>query len=874
MAEIQVKVQAKQAASSRGGFSFSSDVTFRQTLQVPDNYLFLQGTTLSHTQFEELQRMPVADRGLAIVGGRVTLQEGKTRGAQESLNDYKILMRKGNVPENEQSEMAHYHWSLYNRPGGLQRPRINVHSADAQARQEHTAGSAEVLGALLGGVGLGVGSVAIKGVGKGIAWLAAKEAARRAAIEKGVEWTAGAGFAGMFGYHTATSMGENIIGPWVGKVSDKAGLFSTLSGGMYPGPDIPLSSGLATGANRFMGMVAPLLIGAWGKSLFKGGSKGKLNENDMIPSESGANKNDEAKSSQSFVIGILKSFGLDATTLAKIIEQPAGSDGKPRVFSRPLEPGTSYFRGIKPFKEALAHEMGHHLDAITKGVGRAAGNLISGIGQLAPNLIKAIKEGYGERVKNPENLDKEIFAFGFSKPFNPLSRIGKAFKDAFGDPKVAELLGDSIQSVISAAKEMGYGFLRGRSVSEVKGMREKLSQKIKEIEAAKGDAANLKERLAELDRFIESDGQTLPKSEASFEIDTNEGLYSGKNIADPRNTPGVVRPYAERELAAALGALGVGFKIKGTDNYRSMFKKGAFDFVEEMVRSLFKSLTMFGSAKGKGGNVEKIIDLAEQYKQAISEGTPESLARAEAIRAKAAELANKMERGEQVIEGEFGLIDPTERNGKQPTSPAEGVDPETPPFEGWRPPEEEGDGGGGTSVITKPVKPKVKTKKETKETPVPVPKEDPKEVAPPEAPPEPKVDSPPVEANPEVKPPEVVPEVVPEVKPPKPVPAPEVVPEVVPVPDAPEVIPRPEIIAGVPKPKPEPKIKLKRVPIPPLIATLTTLKPKLTTPTDIDFPGFDKSAGYWLPVAPSFHSGQWAYPGYIIDSGRLDYNVD
>ena len=36
----------------------------------------------------------------------------------------------------------------------------------------------------------------------------------------------------------------------------------------------------------------------------------------------------------------------------------------------------------------------------------------------------------------------------------------------------------------------------------------------------------------------------------------------------------------------------------------------------------------------------------------------------------------------------------------------------------------------------------------------------------------------------------------------------------------------------------------------------------------------DKSAGYWLPVAPSFHSGQWAYPGYIIDSGRLDYNVD
>ena len=327
MAEIQVRVKTADDLPGPLGGPPIVHGTSSQTLQVPDDYLFLQGSTLGNTQFQELQRMPVGDRGLAIVGGRVTIQEGAvsrnpwtgnrigTSGAQEALNDYKILMRRHNVPANMQSQRAMHDFSLYNRAHGVQRPRINVHSADAQARQEYTAGSEEIFGALLGGVGFGVGSLAIKGVGKGIAWLAAKEAARRAAIEKGVEWTAGAGFAGMFGYHTAVSGGKNITDPWVGKVSDQAGLFSTLSGGMYPGPDIPLSSGLATGANRFMGMVTPFAIAMMGKQgwkEFRGRKKPAALDPSLDTTEGNGGNN---KTTKAIVIEGFANMGMDISWL-------------------------------------------------------------------------------------------------------------------------------------------------------------------------------------------------------------------------------------------------------------------------------------------------------------------------------------------------------------------------------------------------------------------------------------------------------------------------------------------------------------------------------------------------------------------------------
>ena len=908
MAEIQVRVKTADDLPGPLGGPPIVHPTRSQTLQVPDDYLFLQGSTLGNTQFQELQRMPVGDRGLAIVGGRVTIQEGAvsrnpwtgnrigTSGAQEALNDYKILMRRHNVPANMQSQRAMHDFSLYNRAHGVQRPRINVHSADAQARQEYTAGSEEVLGALLGGVGFKVGSLAIKGVGKGISWLAAKEAARRAAIEKGVEWTAGAGFAGMFGYHTAVSGGKNITDPWVGKVSDQAGLFSTLSGGMYPGPDIPLSSGLATGANRFMGMVAPFAIAMMGKQGWKEfRNRGKPTNSPM------ADKNESSRweggdNIQTKAITV-KAFGTQKVDVSWMMTfKNSLTDRVPGFYANAAKLGTVFWSRLQATAEAGIHEIIHGIQSLIsidtgKGNFKYFEEFSRKFEQKAPVIASEIQKSYPEA--SAYTLGKEYQAFLFSEWL--ISRTGIPGLETSGyiagriqsaskrdNPKgLLEFAGKEIAKLFRMADEYGFGYLEGKNLDQLLAMQSKIQAKINYYEKNGYETFALEKRLAEVKDYIED--RTLPSGERAarytgFEENLGHGVFRKGN--DPANIttergPTAQRPDARRDLATALGDLGIGIKVP-EGQIRSLVREGIFyEGEKQLIRNQFQSMM---DNQNPGGNPSReagmrVIELAKQYKKAIAKwfltGAEGDHQAAEAIRIEALAVIQQGTAGPNrptfgLMEEPGPLIPPavtvppilggTGTTGRQPEpAPAPAPAPATPepkPRPDIKPFIPDPD--FAPEIIPPEIKP---------------PEIIPPEVKPPEVIPEVK----PPEVIPEVKPPEVKPpEVVPEVKPPEPVPVP-----IVPVPDAPGVPPRPEIIAGVPRPGP--RIQPGRVPLPVPALPIPLVpgpKPKRTTPTDIDFPGFDKSAGYWLPVAPSFHSGQWAYPGYIIDSGRLDYNVD
>jgi len=276
MAEIRVKVIPS-------GGEVSS--VWNTRIEVPDNYRFVNGATLSQSQFNELQGMPVADRGLAIVGGAVTRQSGTAQGPKSALNDYRILMRRDGVSANMQSQQAASDWHRSNQSGATGTPfqRTDVHGADAEASQMYTSGMIGIAGGGMSLVGFGVAGLAIRGLATGVGALVGRmgaSAAASAATKKGVEYGAGLIFGGMYIGEAIKTGGANVTDPYKGKASDQAGALSTLTGGLWglTGlPDIPLPAALAKGANTASGILAPaLFLGLlpWGR-LGKGGKEGK-----------------------------------------------------------------------------------------------------------------------------------------------------------------------------------------------------------------------------------------------------------------------------------------------------------------------------------------------------------------------------------------------------------------------------------------------------------------------------------------------------------------------------------------------------------------------------------------------------------------------
>ena len=276
------KIRVTVFSDDREGYTPSR----QDTLEVPDNFLFVQGASLTQGQFSDLQRMPFADRGLAIVAGATTHQSGVARGPQAALNDYRTLMRRHNVPAHAQHETAMSDWHNYNRGLAIGKPfgRTDVHGADAEAGVMHNAGVTGIAGAALSGVGFGVAGLAIRGVATGVGALAVRLGASKAAGElakSAVQYGAGAIFAGQYGLDALRTKGESVIGPWAGRASDKAGALSTITGGLWGMtglPDIPLPPDMAKGANVAAGILAPaMFLGflPWGRGGKKGGKEGK-----------------------------------------------------------------------------------------------------------------------------------------------------------------------------------------------------------------------------------------------------------------------------------------------------------------------------------------------------------------------------------------------------------------------------------------------------------------------------------------------------------------------------------------------------------------------------------------------------------------------
>lgn len=785
MAEIRVRV-----IYTSGDSAFARDAK----IEVPDNYRFVHGgATFTESEFAELQGMPVADRGQAIVGSAVTRQSGIARGTREALRDYRILMTQANIGAALYSQQAAYDWHRVNqaRVTGVPFERINVHSADAQARQEHTAGSSEMVGALMGGVGFGVGSIAISSLGKGIGWLAAKEAARRALIKKGVEWTAGAGFAGMFGYHTVTSGGRNLVEPYTDKVSDVAGLFEVLSGGMYPGPDIPLPSGVARGANRFMGIVAPFGIAMMGKQGWKEfQNRGKpATPNPSLDAPEGRGANELTKAL------VIEGFGRMGMDISWLIGFQRHANQAEKGFHTIISSLGKIFHGAKEVSPEVGfHESMHTVKNLVPEANTAYFENFSrdftGQHQTLAGEVHTLYSGSPSKKVPAATHGVESQAFLFAESLMsqtgiplPLltGKLATSVRKAFESPGLREFASKELAGLFEMADQYGLGFLRGKTAEQLGVIRANLQKRIRQFKDKGYDTSALETRLSEVKEFAEKG--TLPASEQGrlpqdkgyfgFEENLGEGVFREKNdpanITSPRGPTGE-RPAAPRDLATALGDLGIGLQTSDK-KYTSIVRKGRFDKPDkDRIRNQFASIMDNQNPKGNPSREAgiKVIELAELYKRAVEEGRMDD---ALLIRHEALATIRAAEGIDRPI---FGFVDgpgttrppagprplpprrPTGTSGPEPDPKPEAAPPSPNPF-------------------IKPFTP----------DPDFVPEIIPPEIKPPDVVPEvtpeivPEVKPP--EIIPEVKPPEVKPpEVVPEVKPPVPV-----VPVPVPVPNAP-----------------------------------------------------------------------------------------
>lgn len=227
-------------------------------------------------------------------------------------------------------------------------------------------------------------------------------------------------------------------------------------------------------------------------------------------------------------------------------------------------------------------------------------------------------------------------------------------------------------------------------------------------------------------------------------------------------------------------------------------------------------------------------------------------------------------------------------------------------------PDENWDGWGNQGIIPRPVPekpealapdpipaplpvkplPPLVPKPDPEEMPVPAPEEKPKPLPPIPKPvpeeipaPRPGMVPPPEFWNP-LPLPGTIPDL--EIKPdviPAPLPGQAPAPDAVP---APGMVPVPAPIMPLPKPELKPDVKPKPGVKPEVKPELQPAKPKRMRAVkagvkegsgDFDddeenFPGISMRYGNWLPAAPSFHTGQYPLPPYIIKSGRIVYNVD
>jgi len=755
MAKINVKVDVGQEGQSR---------FVNKTIDVPDNYRFLNSHAIDQNQFEQLQKMPENMRGMAMVGQRSIQNPSGTM--QSAATDYQFALRaEGVKPQDFASSSAQeYHKRKASSNFGKFMPlRPAFHQAEIAAKNLEQSGQAEMFGAGAGAIPFGLGGVAALGFGKltqlGIG--AASHQLTRMGVgeltKKIVGYGLGSIALGHYGYETYKHGGP-LSGLRQGNLNFASG-FEAIS-------DLTLTKDLFKGAagiaKGFMGGKGPDKLpsvganGSEGFSLQRWVNSATKNLRNFDPSN--PQSFNPKKSIPGFKPEVVPGKDPNATAYVKVPSAKTGKGGNigkiyEGVFGKST-PTTAWHEIMHLFQGAEDVMMGAFGGDRFKNVRNSANQLT----KLFPEILQKITGNKAYANMHPENLLKEVEAFagGFFKggarttkegmKLNPVEQI---IKNKLGvDPKTAEQFASWGQSRIQQFKNqqrsIGMGYLKGYSKDELRIAKSQLEKTIAHGEERGVNVDMWKNRLKEIENF-----------QSTGEIPKNEG---------PRRVRGIER----REPP-------------------------------------------FGGAGGEGGGGTAVLDAPPKVDTTVKP--------------------------------------PITQKPQTQTKPKTETKPQT--------------------ETEAPVKPEIEAPPVAPETPPKAPEK------PIEAPQQPKpnvVPKPPQEVPTKPKPiDEVKPKAEPEVKP-KEEAKPNAEPEG-------EIKPKDEA-----KAKPEVKPGVEKVPekVPEKIPAKPIAPPKVLPPPvgnrfediqQIEY-GFYEMGGYWLPAAPSFHAGQWATPAYIINSGRLEYNVD
>jgi len=846
MAKINVKVDVGQEGQSR---------FVNKTIDVPDNYRFLNSHAIDQNQFEQLQKMPENMRGMAMVGQRSIQNPGGTM--QSAATDYQLALRSQGVKPQDFAGFSaqEYHKRKASSNFGNFMPlRPAFHQADVAAKGLEQAGQIEMFGAAVNAIPFGAGALAALGVGR------------------------------------LLQVGGSALGRAVG---------------------------LSAGARNIAGKaIGGLMTTGWAASTYyHGGPLSRARQGDM-----GFMSGFEAAGD---VAGI-GSIGRGALNVGRGVLNQFALNSPARVWMRGnvlipneiIPPSPNRYSGSSSaYSDWMATQS-------PKGT-RYNPTYQTGIGNKNPSNVPAL--GY----KGPDSSPSESIGFG-SGPLKPgeamqrAAETAKIIKDKFGidltqilggkgfTPGDEFKFGDSQQ--IYKPKPNTSGFFSTQDPTNIYLNNRGVGPQTAAHEA--GHALDYLMRVANAVLFKRPFKYGDKKSVSSYASE-DEGTWFNTFSKKVLAQPGVkesLQASGYKESKYAAEGFARGFADLVTGSLPPSLKNAGETAMGHARNTLYK----FGFAGGLESNSvadhRQIVDNIKELIKATD--NPETIV----------SLERHLREVEDVYYGANGynLGIPEEPSIPAPSSPTPAPAPTAPTPAAPKPaPTPQAPPTAPPPPKTPP--PQAQKAPQPQQT-GPAPFADPKDlgsvpIAPPSVgelmpiPPKPTTSTVPSTGPLPSVPGGAVPGPAATPKPnktetitpkpsntPLPIPAPPIpasdptpkpiqdhIPEPIDVPK-PNEVPKP-VEVEVPKPNDVPKPVEIEVPKPQEVPKPVEIKkpnrvkiqdPKPKVPPvgnrfediqQIEY-GFYEMGGYWLPAAPSFHAGQWATPAYIINSGRLEYNVD
>ena len=525
------KITLYVTSTPRASRGLSTSLTTAKQIEVPDDFLFVQNSNVTAEEFGQLQAMPEADRGMAIVGSKSIQNPGGTM--LSAAQDYRSALRSQGIPKQNYRETAFDEFSKrqFAQNAGKNIPlREAFHPAQQQAREMQTGGALDALGLGSGLLSFGTGSLAAFGLGKlgqaGIG-LAAKQLTKWGVgqgAQKALGYTAGLGFLGHYGYETY-KQGGPFSRLRKGEIS--------FSSGLEAAGDALLAGDLFKGASNvfkgFMGGKGPDKLpsvganGSEGFSLQRWVNSATKNLRNFNPSN--PQSFDPKKSIPGFKPEVVPGKDPNATAYVKV---PSAETGKGGNIGRIYEgifgkstPTTAWHEIMHLFQGAEDVMMGAFGGDRFKNVRNSANQLT----KLFPEILQKITGNKAYANMHPENLLKEVEAFagGFfkggartTKEGMKLNSVEQIIKNKLGvDPKTAEQFASWGQSRIQQFKNqqrsIGMGYLKGYSKDELRIAKSQLEKTIAHGEERGVNVDMWKNRLKEIENF-QSTGE-IPKNE-------------------------------------------------------------------------------------------------------------------------------------------------------------------------------------------------------------------------------------------------------------------------------------------------------------------------------------------------------------------------